>query len=66
MKKFQWTTSVLKSYSGQESEVLRQLYILSDNSRNELNKDMASTAEEIKRGTMDPALRHKKRKLIQL
>ena len=64
VKNFEWTTTVLKSYSEQESEVLRQLYILSEHSRNEISKDMANTADEIKKGTMDPALKHKKRKIL--
>ena len=66
VKNVEWTSSILKNYSEQESSVLRQLYIISENSKNELDRDMAKTAEEIRRGSMDPALRHKKRKLIQL
>lgn len=66
MKNFERTTLTLKNYSGMESEVMNQLYILSEDSRNELNKDMAITADEIRKGTMDPALRSKKRKIIQL
>ncbi|OMJ79199.1 hypothetical protein SteCoe_20851 [Stentor coeruleus] len=65
MKNFNWTSNVLKDFSGQKSDVLRQLYLICDNSRNEAIKDMANTASEIKRGAMDPALRHRKRKLLQ-
>jgi hypothetical protein len=65
-KNIQWTASVLKNYETQESEVLRQLFLLSDFTRNEMNKDIAATAEQIRRGTMDPALKHRnKRKIIQ-
>lgn len=65
MKNFNWTSNVINDFSGQKSDVLRQLYLICDNSRNEAMKDMANTASEIKRGAMDPALRHRKRKLLQ-
>lgn len=61
-KNIKWTASVLENYQAQESEVLRHLFMLTDYARNEMNKDIAATAEQIKRGTMDPALKHRIRR----
>ena len=61
-KNIEWTATVLKDYPTQQSEVLRQLYFLSDYARIEMNKDMALTAEQIRRGSMDPALKHRAKK----
>ena len=61
-KNIKWTSGVLENYQAQESEVLRHLFMLTDYARTEMNKDIAATAEQIKKGTMDPALKHRIRR----
>lgn len=54
-----WTASVLENCNAQESEVLKQMFMLTDYARNEMNKDIVATAEQIKRGVMEPAIKHR-------